>query len=164
MEARKIIRLNYDGDKDTQGLPHGEGYMEYIVDEEHIPFPQYPDLQNYYRDVGQMIYKGHFEHGIRQGKGYLSMLGLRRADRYEWYSEGDYDCGRLIHPAHPDGSYRDDVCTKYWFTLFEGTWEDDMPLKPRYPEQKLREADLIDIRRTSKEELEKIFNFSSIPL
>jgi hypothetical protein len=162
MEPRKIIRLEYEGERDTNGLPHGEGRLEYFVDEEHIPFPQYPDLREYYREVGRMVYKGHFEHGVRQGKGYLAELMLRPASPYEWYSEGEYDCGHLIRPEHPDGSYREGVCTKFWYFRFEGTWEDDMPFKPRYPEQTLNEEDLRYIRRTCKAELEKTLDFTSI--
>lgn len=163
MEPRKIVRLSYDGERDSNGLPHGEGYLKYFVDEEHVPFPQYPDLSNYYKEVGRMYYLGHFEHGVRQGTGYLAECGLRPASPHEWYSEGEYDCGHLIRPEHPEGSYREDVCTKYWYRRFEGTWENDMPLTPRYPEQTIREDDVQHIRRTCKDELEKTFDFCHIP-
>lgn len=63
-ELRKIVKVWYWGGKDKEGLPHGEGRIEYFTDESHPPFPQYPDLANYYREVGRMVYNGRFWHGI----------------------------------------------------------------------------------------------------
>lgn len=69
VELRRIVKVWYWGDKDADGLPYGEGKLEYFIDESNPPFPQYPDLANYYREVGRIIYKGHFWHGKRDGEG-----------------------------------------------------------------------------------------------
>ena len=164
-DTRNIIRTEYDGPKDRQGRPHGEGSMYYYADEDHVPFPQYPNLREYYKEVGRMIYRGHFEHGVRQGEGRIAVLGLAgRASKYEWYSEGEYDCcGRLIHPEHPEGSWQEDVRMKYWHEVFEGTWQDDMPLETKHWRGMPDEDDLRLIRTTCKEVLDKTQGSLSTP-
>ena len=154
-DLRKIIKIEYEGPKDSQGLPHGEGYMDYFADEDHVPYPEYPDLHKYYKEVGEMVYKGHFEHGVRQGEGKISILGLNpsSADQYSWYSEGDYDCGRLVHPEHPDGSWRQGLHQKMWHELFVGTWKDDLPLETTHWLGMPSERDLEIIRTTCKDVL-----------
>lgn len=154
-DLKKIIKIAYEGEKDAQGLPHGKGRMEYFADEDHIPYPEYPDLREYYKEVGQMIYNGHFEHGVRQGEGSIFFLGLNpsSADQYEWYSEGDYDCGRLIHPEHPDGSWRQGIRQKRWDEMFKGTWKDDLPYETTHWLGMPSEHDLDLIRTTCKDVL-----------
>lgn len=90
-------------------------------------------------------------------------LGLRPCSRHEWYSEGDYDCVHLIHPEHPSGSYRDDVCMKAWIDRFNGMWQNDMPLKHRWGWVTPTEDDIQLARHTSKEVLEKEFDFTKLP-
>ncbi|MBQ8703155.1 MAG: hypothetical protein IJ524_02115 [Bacteroidales bacterium] len=161
-EPRKIVKMWYSGEKDKDGLPHGEGALEYLTDESRPPFPQYPDLADYYREVGRMVYKGRFWHGKRDSEGCLMELGLRPCSKHEWYSEGDYDCGHLVHPEHPSGSYREGVCMKAWIDVFDGTWRNDMPFKHKWAWVTPREEDLQLAQLTSKETLEKAFDFTQL--
>jgi hypothetical protein len=158
-ESRKIIKLLYVGETDENGLPHGEGELRYVVE---------PDLEKeaedpIYKGTGDLRYKGHFEHGLRQGDGDLHGLGLtyNPVSQYAWYSEGDYDgCGRLIHSSNPSGSWKSHV--QCWYPYFEGTWKNDMPLKSRWG-GRITKNDRYYIQITSREELEKSFPFTFPP-
>ena len=150
-EPRKIVKLQYRGKTDENGLPHGEGELRYVVE---------PDLEKeakdpLYKGLGDLRYKGHFEHGLRHGEGDLHALGLdyNPVSQYEWYSEGDYDdCGRLIRPSNPPGSWKSHV--QCWYPYFEGTWENDMPLKSRWG-AKIAKSSMHYIQATRLRDLEK---------
>ena len=151
MEPRKIIRLEYDGERDADGLPHGKGELRYVV--EHRPDDSFPGQ-------GGLRYVGEVVHGLRHGDGDLHALGsmYNPVSEYEWYAEGDYDsCGRFLHPAHAPGSWQRTV--KCWYPAFEGIWQDDMPLKSRWGDgsiDDISKAHWKDIRRTSREVLKEL--------
>ena len=151
MEPRKIIRLEYDGERDADGLPPGKGELRYVV--EHRPDDSFPGQ-------GGLRYVGEFVHGLRHGDGDLHALGsmYNPVSEYEWYAEGDYDsCGRFLHPAHAPGSWQRTV--KCWYPAFEGIWQDDMPLKSRWGDgsiDDISKAHWKDIRRTSREALKEL--------
>ena len=156
-KIRKIIKCVYKGEVDKQGLPHGTGKILYVVE----PDPEKEIKRPYDEGLGNLCYEGTFEHGVRQGDGDLHSLGLgyNPVSRYEWFSEGEYDgCGRLIHPTHEEGSYQEYV--QVWYPYFEGTWQDDMPLKARWydedPMQKISKAGLAYIRLTSHEAVKNL--------
>lgn len=133
-KIRKIIKCVYKGEVDAAGLPHGKGVMNYIVEKdpaEELMFPDQNDLR----------YEGEFVHGLRQGDGDLHALGIgyNPVSEYEWYSEGEYDsCGRLIHSSNAPGTWQRYV--RMWYPYFEGTWQSDMPQKPRWGEDILEES------------------------
>jgi len=147
-KARKIIRLCYTGEVDTEGLPHGQGELRYVVE---------PRPDDSFPGQGELRYVGEFVHGLRQGDGDLHSLGsmYNPVSEYEWYAEGDYDsCGRFLHPAHAPGTWQRTV--KCWYPTFEGTWQDDMPLKSRWGDgsiDDISKAHWKDIRRTAREAL-----------
>ena len=131
---RKITKLVYKGQVDENGCPHGKGELHYIVEKD-------PEEDCMFDDQHDLRYKGEFVHGLRQGDGDLHAMGVgyNPVSRYEWYSEGDYDgCGRLIHSSHPEGSYQEYV--RVWYPYFEGTWQDDQPLTPRWGEKPLEKC------------------------
>ena len=133
-KIRKILKLVYKGEIDDAGMPHGKGVMNYIVEKDPAEDYMFDDQHN-------LRYKGEFVHGLRQGEGDLHVMGVayNPVSRYEWYSEGDYDsCGRLIHPSNPEGSYQQYV--RMWYPYFEGSWQEDQPLKPRWGDKPLEES------------------------
>lgn len=150
-KERKIIQLRYTGEVDAEGLPHGKGELHYIVESR-------PD--DSFERKGELRYVGEFVHGLRHGDGDLHSLGLMNnpVSEYEWYSEGDYDgCGRLVCPANAPGTWQRTV--KCWYPAFEGTWQDDMPLKSRWSDgsiDDISKAHWKDIRRTSREALKEL--------
>ena len=150
-KARKIIQLRYTGEVDAEGLPHGKGELLYVVERR-------PD--DSFSGQGDLRYKGEFVHGLRHGDGDLHALGsmYNPVSEYEWYAEGDYDsCGRFLRSAHAPGSWQRTV--KCWYPAFEGTWQDDMPLKERWGDGSLDDiskAHWKDIRRTSREALKEL--------
>jgi len=152
----KFIKLLYVGETDENGLPHGEGELRYVVEPDSEKEAQDP----IHKGTGDLRYKGHFEHGLRHGEGDLHELGLiyNPVSQYAWYSEGEYDsCGRLIHSSNPSGSWKEHV--QCWYPYFEGTWENDMPLKSRWGE-KIRKSDLKYCQATRRDELEKSLPFT----
>ena len=161
-KIKKITKLVYKGEVDEAGLPHGKGELHYVVEKD-------PKEERMFDDLGDLRYKGEFLHGIRQGDGDLHALGLgyNPVSKYEWYSQGEYDsCGRLIYSGHKPGSYNEYV--PIWYPYFEGTWQDDQPLKPRWDdapvEESVKEEEWQYIRLTSKETLEKTFDFTFNPV
>lgn len=158
-EQKKIIQLLYTGETDEDGRPHGEGVLRYVVE---------PDLEKIakdpiYKGYGDLRYRGRFEHGLRQGEGDLHALGLHPnpVSEYEWFSEGEYDCcGRLTHPSHEPGSYQRNV--QMWYPYFEGTWENDMPLKSRWGNE-ISDLGMSWILTTRKTEIERDFDFTFFP-
>lgn len=146
-KIRKIIKLEYSGPVDEQGRPHGTGTMIYKVE---------PEADDSFEGKEDLRYKGEFVHGMRHGEGDLHTLGLayNPVSEYEWYSEGEYDsCGRFIHPANPPGSY--ERCVKCWYPYFEGTWQDDMPLKSRW-DNDIDKVGMTYVRNTSKEAVSEL--------
>ena len=130
---RKIVKCIYKGEVDAEGLPHGKGELYYIVKKS-------PSEELKFDDQHNLRYRGEFHHGLRQGEGDLHVMGVgyNPVSRYEWYSQGEYDCcGRLIYPSHPEGSYQEFV--RVWYPYFEGTWQNDLPLKPRWGEGSVEE-------------------------
>lgn len=133
-KLRKIVKLNYRGEMDEAGLPHGKGEIRYIVE---------PESNKNQEGIGDICYEGEFVHGLRHGDGELQILGMypNPVSEYEWYSEGEYDgCGRLIFPSHRSGSY--EPFLPMWYRYFQGTWKNDMPQKSRWKDGPL------DIDRT----------------
>ncbi|MBR1755685.1 MAG: hypothetical protein IJ739_04090 [Bacteroidaceae bacterium] len=127
-ELRKIVKCFYKGEVDVQGLPHGKGELHYIVERD-------PSEQLLFDDQYNLRYRGEFCHGLRQGEGDLHVMGTgyNPVSESEWYSEGDYDsCGRFAGPAHKPGTWSRYV--RVWYPCFEGTWQNDLPLKPRWGE------------------------------
>ena len=149
-KIRKIIKLEYTGPLDENGLPHGKGVMLYMVE---------PDPKDTYKGKNNLRYKGEFVHGLRHGDGDLHALGLihNPVSEYEWYSEGDYDgCGRLIHPSNAAGTWEPHV--QCWYPYFEGTWQDDMPLKSRWG-SKISKSDMEYIINSRYDKLVNNFYF-----
>lgn len=144
--SRKIIKCVYTGEVDADGLPHGKGKMDYIV--ERRPDDSFPE-------EGNMRYRGEFVHGLRHGDGDLHSRGLMNnpTSEYEWYAEGDYDsCGRFLRSTHPAGSWQRYI--QCWYPVFEGLWQDDMPLESRWEKGKplnISKAHWDDIRQTAYE-------------
>lgn len=131
---RKIVKCIYKGEVDAEGLPHGKGEMYYIVKKN-------PSEELKFDNQHNLRYRGEFHHGLRQGEGDLHVMGVgyNPVSRYEWYSQGEYDsCGRLIYSSHPEGSYQEFV--PVWYPYFEGTWQNDFPLKPRWGEDSVKES------------------------
>lgn len=123
-QPKEIIKCVYKGEVDEKGLPHGSGKMLYVVK---------PDGDETIKGLGDLRYQGEFCHGLRHGEGDLHVLGLinNPVSEYEWYAEGDYDsCGRFLGSKNPPGSWRRFV--ECWYPCFEGTWENDIPLKSRW--------------------------------
>lgn len=153
-KLRKIVKCVYKGEMDAEGLPHGKGVMNYIVEKdpsEELMFDNQHDLR----------YKGEFVHGLRQGEGDLHAMGVgyNPVSRYEWYSQGEYDsCGRLIYSSHTEGSYEEYV--RVWYPYFEGTWQNDLPQKPRWGEgsveERVSEMGWKYVRNTTKEAIESL--------
>lgn len=151
---RKIVKCIYKGEVDAEGLPHGNGVLNYIVEKdpsEELKFDNQYDLR----------YRGEFHHGLRQGEGDLHVMGVgyNPVSRYEWYSQGEYDsCGRLIYSSHPEGSYQEFV--PVWYPYFEGTWQNDLPLKPRWGEgsveERVSEMGWKYVRNTTKEAVDAL--------
>ena len=113
--ARTADRTEYEGPVDTDGLPHGEGTMNYFYGEK------------------QERYTGHFEHGVREGEGKLMYLTTVRNSmtESEYYMQGDYDgCGRQIS-SPPAGSYQPYL--EAWCIDYQGPWHNDRPLP--HPEE-----------------------------
>ena len=142
MNELKFIYCTYEGPVDAQGLPHGKGTMIYVADKSEDA------------DARDLKYEGEFVHGVRHGEGYLCRDSYfpNSKTQYEWYSEGDYDgCGRLIHPVHAPGSY--ERYLRGWCIYWEGTWENDMPVKPKrdYKDQYPNENDIARARATALE-------------
>lgn len=142
MAEYKFVSYTYEGEKDAEGRPHGKGTMTYIADKSE---------DERARDCK---YEGEFVHGVRHGEGAICRDSFfpNPQTEYEWYSEGEYDnCGRLIHSSHPAGSYK--RYTRSWCITWEGTWENDMPVKPRrdYKDQYPDKNDLALARATALE-------------
>ena len=142
MDELKFIYCTYEGPVDAQGLPHGKGTMVYVADKSEDA------------DARDLKYEGEFVHGVRHGEGCLCRDSYfpNSKTQYEWYSEGDYDsCGRLIHPVHAPGSY--ERYLRGWCIYWEGTWENDMPVKPKrdYKDQYPNENDIARARATALE-------------
>ena len=105
----KIVGKAYNGQKDENGRPHGNGIMEY-----------YTSTDKKYK------YEGHFEHGVRSGYGvwHESIRFIREYEPWEWAQMGDYDsAGRLIHPNTKPGPYKEVVDS--WVAKFRGWWKND---------------------------------------
>lgn len=151
---RKIVKCIYKGEVDDTGLPHGKGELHYIVKKdpsEELTFDNQHDLR----------YKGEFHHGLRQGEGDLHIMGVgyNPVSEYAWYSEGEYDgCGRLVGPAHEPGTWSRYV--RVWYPYFEGTWQNDLPLKPRWGEgsveERVSEMGWQYVQKTAKNAIETL--------
>ena len=149
-KIRKIIKLEYTGPLDENGLPHGKGVMLYLVE---------PDPKDTFKGKNNLRYKGEFVHGLRHGDGDFHALGLihNPVSEYAWYSEGEYDgCGRLIRPSNSAGTWEPFV--QCWYPYFEGTWQDDMPLKSRWG-NKISTSDMEYIINSRYDKLVKNFYF-----
>lgn len=153
-KLRKIVKCIYTGEVDAEGLPHGNGVLNYIVEKD-------PSEERTFDNQYDLRYKGEFVHGLRQGEGDLHAMGVgyNPVSRYEWYSQGEYDsCGRLIQTSHPEGSYQEFV--RVWYPYFEGTWQNDLPLKPRWGEgsveERVSEMGWKYVRNTTKEAIEAL--------
>ncbi len=153
-KLRKIVKCIYTGEVDAEGLPHGNGVLNYIVEKD-------PSEERTFDNQYDLRYKGEFVHGLRQGEGDLHAMGVgyNPVSRYEWYSQGEYDsCGRLIQTSHPEGSYQEFV--RVWYPYFEGTWQNDLPLKPRWGEgsveERVSEMGWKYVRNTTKEAVEAL--------
>ncbi len=153
-KLRKIVKCTYKGEVDEAGLPHGKGELYYIVEKD-------PGENLMFDDQKNLRYKGEFHHGVRQGEGDLHALGIayNPVSQYEWYSEGEYDgCGRLIHPAHESGTWEQFV--RMWYPYFEGTWQADIPVKPRWgegtPEERVPEIGWQYIHQTTKDAIKDL--------
>lgn len=153
-KLRKIVKCVYTGEVDAEGLPHGNGVLNYIVEKD-------PSEERTFDNQYDLRYKGEFVHGLRQGEGDLHAMGVgyNPVSRYEWYSQGEYDsCGRLIQTSHPEGSYEEYV--RVWYPYFEGTWQNDLPLKPRWGEgsveERVSEMGWKYVRNTTKEAVEAL--------
>ena len=149
-EEKRVVRCVYKGETDADGLPHGVGVMRYVVE---------PHDNEEFREKGDLRYKGEFCHGVRQGNGSFHGLGLdyNPVKEWEWYQEGQYDgCGRLIRPAHADVTYQRYVYC--WYPYFEGTWQDDMPLKSKWdkPLANIDKAEMDYIRQTTMEAVKEL--------
>ena len=153
-KLRKIVKYIYTGEVDAEGLPHGNGVLNYIVEKG-------PSEERTFDNQYDLRYKGEFVHGLRQGEGDLHAMGVgyNPVSRYEWYSQGEYDsCGRLVQSSHPEGSYQEFV--RVWYPYFEGTWQNDLPLKPRWGEgsveERVSEMGWKYVRNTTKEAIESL--------
>ena len=153
-KLRKIVKCIYTGEVDAEGLPHGNGVLNYIVEKD-------PSEERTFDNQYDLRYKGEFVHGLRQGEGDLHAMGVgyNPVSRYEWYSQGEYDsCGRLVQSSHPEGSYQEFV--RVWYPYFEGTWQNDLPLKPRWGEgsveERVSEMGWKYVRNTTKEAVEAL--------
>ncbi len=153
-KLRKIVKCIYTGEVDAEGLPHGNGVLNYIVEKD-------PSEERTFDNQYDLRYMGEFVHGLRQGEGKLLAMGVgyNPVSRYEWYSQGEYDsCGRLIQTSHPEGSYQEFV--RVWYPYFEGTWQNDLPLKPRWGEgsveERVSEMGWKYVRNTTKEAVEAL--------
>lgn len=105
----KIVCRTYNGQKDDEGRPHGDGTMEYST-----------STGKKYR------YKGNFVHGVRSGYGVLYEHShyIREYEEWEWVQMGEYDsAGRLIHPNTKPGPYKEIV--DVWEDVFKGWWRND---------------------------------------
>ena len=152
-EVKTIVKCTYRGEVDAEGRPHGKGELYYVVEKD-------PTENHLFDNQGDLRYKGEFVHGVRQGEGDLHALGggYNPVSESEWYSEGDYDCGHLLHPAHAPGTWRRYV--QVWYPYFEGTWQNDQPLRPRWGDgtvnERMTEEGWAYVRLTTSEAIKNL--------
>ena len=68
-KLRKIVKCIYTGEVDAEGLPHGNGVLNYIVEKD-------PSEERTFDNQYDLRYKGEFVHGLRQGEGDLHAMGV----------------------------------------------------------------------------------------